>query len=84
VDIRNTGAVASAELPTRPSNEVVTEVAAVLGVKTGTDDSPESDVLAASGANLQPWLAVTIGVLIVLGGVALAGVRAPSRRRRSG
>ena len=40
-------------------------------------------ILAASGASLQPWLAVTVGVLLVLGGVALAGIRAPGRRRRS-
>jgi len=97
-DIRNSGAVASAEVPTRPSNEVVTPVVAVGGTKSGPDDdgdtsdggpevqsgSPGTEVLAATGPGLPLPVSLFLIVMFLLGGTALVRVGRPVPRRTTG
>lgn len=68
-DIVNVGSVSSAEVGATKSNEVVTPVVAVLGVKTGrTPRSEIPDVLARTGPfDDAESLAVFAGLLILTG-----------------
>ncbi len=91
VTIVNSGAVASAEVPVRPSNEVETPVAAVEGVKTGNPPPPggeepdQGSQLPHTGAS-SVWRVMSAAVLLVVLGGGLLIVEAarpvPARRRR--
>ena len=99
VEVRNAGAVSSTEVPTKPSNEVVTPVSAVLGVKTGPNNTPDETspevvqasgtpptaVLAATGGAI-PWPAtVGLAALLLLSGIVLVGIgRRPAGRHTTG
>lgn len=80
VTIRNVGLAFSTEVPVTPSNEVVTEVVAVGGVKNGPNgsddgDTPEGDVevLPNAGGSLpRTGAGIPIGALLALGGILLA------------
>jgi uncharacterized repeat protein (TIGR01451 family) len=89
VEVRNAGAASSTEVPTRPSNEVITPVTAVQGTKTGPDEEPDvqpgpkpgTDVLASTGAGLPLPVTITLGGLFLLAGIALIMVGRPVPRR---
>jgi uncharacterized repeat protein (TIGR01451 family) len=96
VEVRNAGAVSSTEVPSTPSNEVVTPVSAVLGVKVGPsdEDSPSDDnptvqaavtpptgVLAATGSSLSLPMSIGIAALLLLLGITLLAAGRPRTGR---
>jgi uncharacterized repeat protein (TIGR01451 family) len=94
VTIVNSGAAASTEVPTTPSNEVETPVTAVKPVKEGPNqpggETPEEEVPAAptetgvlpqTGSGIPAaWLAGMAGLLVLMG-IALVSVARPARRK---
>jgi hypothetical protein len=96
VEVRNAGAVSSTEVPSTPSNEVVTPVSAVLGVKVGPsdEDSPPDDnptvqaavtpptgVLAATGSSFSLPMSIGIAALLLLLGITLLAAGRPRTGR---
>ncbi len=85
VDILNAGAVKSDRTPVTPSNEVVTPVSKVLGVKVPNEEQPptgpgtQPSVLPHTGAGIPLGTTVYGGVGLVAMGLILT---AASRRRR--
>lgn len=89
VTIRNSGAVSSAEVGRTPSNEVVTEVPAVLGVKEGRSagQPPQQQptevrrTLARTGVELPLGAQALIAAMLIgLGAGLLRWSARPSRR----
>lgn len=92
VTVLNSGSVRSAEVGATPSNEVRTDVAAVLGVKVSAPDNDggraadvvvqgvKSGQLAETGASVDTGSIAVLGGLLLLMGVALMRVarRGPS------
>lgn len=96
-DVCKIAAVASTELPTRPSNEVVTPVTVVQGIKSGPNEednggggpevqsgTPGTDVLASTGGGLPVPGTLFLSGLLLLGGIALVRVGRPVHRRTTG
>ena len=82
VDILNAGAVESARTPFTPSNEVVTPVTEVLGVKI--PNPPAAKPLPNTGALVPPAQVAGVGVLLLgLGLLLLSATRRRGRHRRA-
>jgi len=80
VDILNAGAVESARTPFTPSNEVVTPVTEVLGVKV---PKPPAGILPRTGALVPPAQLAGVAVLLFgLGLLLVAATRRGGRHRR--
>ena len=83
VDIVNIGVVGSDQVPTTPSNEVVTPVPTVQGTKTGQPPVTEDTgggLLPHTGSTSLAWTLGIAGLLLLVGGGL---VSLPVLRRRS-